>query len=92
MTGRPHLDVIDCGTGIDPQHARRLFEPFFTTEPQGSGLGLYLANELCETNHALLSLHRNSPKGCCFRISFTIVAPARGQPLMEEAAHARAGH
>lgn len=89
LASQPYLDVIDCGTGIDAEHSRRLFEPFFTTEPEGSGLGLYLANELCETNHALLSLHRNSARGCCFRISF--VMPLPGQPLAEEVGYARTG-
>jgi two-component system sensor histidine kinase PilS (NtrC family) len=70
-TGRPYIDVIDHGTGIDADDLEQLFEPFFTTSSKGSGLGLYIARELCEVNQASLSMHRNSESGCCFRIIFS---------------------
>ncbi len=66
----PYIDVIDRGPGIAEDAVDRLFEPFFTTETEGSGLGLYLAHELCESNQASLRLLRNTPQGCCFRINF----------------------
>jgi two-component system, NtrC family, sensor histidine kinase PilS len=51
----PTLQIIDFGRGI-PDHSRRqLFEPFFTTRSQGTGLGLYISRELCEANHARLT-------------------------------------
>ncbi len=50
----PCLDIYDRGTGIPERDRGRIFEPFFTTSPQGTGLGLYLARELCETNYATL--------------------------------------
>jgi two-component system sensor histidine kinase PilS (NtrC family) len=64
------LDVIDHGPGIRPEVAEALFEPFVTGSPGGTGLGLYIAAELCECNQATLSLHANTPEGCCFRIGF----------------------
>ena len=67
---RPYLDVIDYGPGIPNDIKEQLFEPFFTTETKGSGLGLYLARELCEANQANLSLHSTTDKGTIFRISF----------------------
>ena len=67
---RPYLDVIDTGKGISEELEQQLFEPFFTTEAKGSGLGLYISRELCEMNQASLSLKRNSDKGCCFRVVF----------------------
>ncbi len=66
----PFLDVIDHGTGIPGDIVDSIFEPFVSKNSPGSGLGLYLASELCECNQASLSLHENSAKGCCFRISF----------------------
>lgn len=67
---RPYLDVIDYGSGISSDIKEQLFEPFFTTEVDGSGLGLYLARELCEANQATLSLHTSSEKGSVFRLNF----------------------
>lgn len=49
-----YIDVIDQGAGIDIPNAEHLFEPFFTTESQGTGLGLYLSREICEANQAHL--------------------------------------
>ena len=68
--GRPYLDVLDCGLGVDKATADKIFEPFFTTETKGTGLGLYIANELCKNNHAHLSYHRATTGGSCFRLSF----------------------
>lgn len=66
----PFLDVIDFGPGIDEQVAEHIFEPFFTTAQQGTGLGLYIARELCEANQARLSYLHPPSGGSCFRISF----------------------
>lgn len=51
---RVRIDVIDDGPGVDPEARAHLFEPFFTTSSSGTGLGLYLARELCEANGAVL--------------------------------------
>lgn len=48
------LEVIDNGPGISPSNANHLFEPFFTTETKGTGLGLYICRELCQANYARL--------------------------------------
>ena len=69
-TQRPYIDIIDYGHGITDTIKAQLFEPFFTTEVKGSGLGLYLARELCEANQASLSLHSTSEEGTTFRLSF----------------------
>lgn len=75
-SGRVILDVQDDGPGISEEHQARLFEPFFTTAAEGTGLGLYIAKELCEANGARLEYHcQEGPKGegqagACFRITF----------------------
>ena len=66
----PFIDIIDQGKGVDPKIAENIFEPFFTTSRKGSGLGLYLARELCEANGARLDYIPIPSGGSCFRISF----------------------
>jgi len=66
----PYLDVIDEGPGIDAETANRLFEPFYTTERTGTGLGLYISRELCQANNARLDHIASYQNGCCFRIIF----------------------
>lgn len=68
---RPYIDIIDHGKGMNEEIVEHLFEPFFTTDSSGTGLGLYIARELCEANQAALHLHTNSENGCCFRIHFS---------------------
>ncbi len=48
------LDVVDDGPGVPPALRNQLFEPFFTTVASGTGLGLYIAREVCEANDATL--------------------------------------
>ncbi len=57
------LNIIDDGWGVDIKQAKQIFEPFFTTATGGTGLGLYIARELCETNHASLDYIEGSPGG-----------------------------
>ena len=66
--GQLLIDVHDDGPGIAAEVQAHLFEPFFTTEAQGTGLGLYIARELCEGNGARLEYVENSGGGQ-FRIT-----------------------
>ncbi|MBS3963800.1 MAG: PAS domain-containing protein [Methylomonas sp.] len=52
---KPVIRVIDNGPGLDAEHKQRLFEPFFTTSHNGTGLGLYISRELAQLNQAELS-------------------------------------
>lgn len=65
--GLVEFHVIDEGPGIPAAMQAQIFEPFFTTHSKGSGLGLYIARELCEANDALLEFVDNVP-GAHFRI------------------------
>ena len=67
---RAYIDIKDYGPGIAKENTSSVFEPFFTTDKSGTGLGLYLAKELCEANQAHLSLIDTERPGCCFRIMF----------------------
>lgn len=64
---RVELHIIDDGDGIEEQARGKIFEPFFTTHSKGTGLGLYIARELCEANDAVLEWIGNEP-GAHFRI------------------------
>ncbi|MBR2250899.1 MAG: hypothetical protein IJ881_00450 [Neisseriaceae bacterium] len=48
------ISVADNGPGIPPENAERIFEPFFTTSKEGTGLGLYVAQNLAQANNAVL--------------------------------------
>ncbi len=69
--GRPYLEVLDCGLGVDPATADKIFEPFFTARSGGTGLGLYISRELCELNRATLLYLDRPGGGSIFRIVFS---------------------
>ena len=60
---RMELHIQDDGPGIGAEVRSHLFEPFYTTSSKGTGLGLYMARELCLNNHALLDYeyHADDP-------------------------------
>ncbi|HLY96796.1 MAG: two-component system sensor histidine kinase NtrB [Sideroxydans sp.] len=68
--GRTVLEVSDDGSGVPADAVQKLFEPFFTTDAGGTGLGLYIARELCEANGAMIEYRRAADGGACFRIIF----------------------
>ncbi|MHB9100891.1 MAG: sensor histidine kinase [Sulfuricella sp.] len=67
------LDVSDDGPGVAEALRAQLFEPFFTTDSTGTGLGLYIARELCDANGTTLG-YVETGQGARFRIGF----PTRG--------------
>ena len=68
---RPFLEVADRGPGIEPHAVDRIFEPFFTGRKGGTGLGLFIARELCQLNRAILLYEPRSGDGSVFRIVFS---------------------
>lgn len=70
-TSRPFLEVADRGPGIDRQAVDRIFEPFFTSSKGGTGLGLFIARELCQCNGALLVYEPRGGGGSIFRVIFS---------------------
>jgi two-component system sensor histidine kinase PilS (NtrC family) len=67
---RPYLEVADRGPGIPADRVEQIFEPFYTGQPGGTGLGLYVSRELCERNGATLRYHARPDGGSLFRIVF----------------------
>ncbi len=78
--GEPLLDVVDRGPGIAPAVVEHLFEPFYTTSEHGTGLGLYIARQLCEANQATLNFVPLPAGGSCFRIALARTEPV-SQPI-----------
>jgi two-component system sensor histidine kinase PilS (NtrC family) len=70
-SNRPYLEVADRGPGIELQAADRIFEPFFTGRKGGTGLGLFIARELCQLNRAILLYEPRGGDGSLFRIVFS---------------------
>ncbi|WP_407354126.1 sensor histidine kinase [Luteimonas sp. R10] len=66
--GRPAIEVSDRGPGVPDAVAPQLGRPFFTTSEHGTGLGLYIARELCRANGASLDYVPVPGGGACFRI------------------------
>jgi len=64
------LEVRDDGPGVPEHLVPQLFEPFFTTDSKGTGLGLYIAREICAGNDSMLE-YAPSASGGRFRIAFS---------------------
>lgn len=62
------LIVSDSGAGVPLKIQDSIFEPFFTTLRQGTGMGLFIARDLCEINQARLTLLKQNKKGAAFAI------------------------
>jgi two-component system, NtrC family, sensor histidine kinase PilS len=58
---RVSIHVADDGPGVPAEQRAQVFEPFFTSDTKGTGLGLYIARELAEANEASLDLVGNAP-------------------------------
>ncbi|MGP5209271.1 sensor histidine kinase [Psychrobacter alimentarius] len=65
------IDTLDGGTGVKAEELPHLFNPFFTTDQKGTGLGLYLSQAFCEANQARLLYVPEHEKTC-----FRLIAPA----------------
>lgn len=89
--GEPMLDVVDRGPGIAAAAAARLFEPFYTTSEHGTGLGLYIARQLCEANQASLSYVPLPGGGSCFRTTLARAEPVSQSVPVEAPTAARPG-
>jgi two-component system sensor histidine kinase PilS (NtrC family) len=71
-TGYCIVTVEDNGPGISEEQIEHIFEPFYTTHKQGSGLGLYIARQLCEVNQAELTVNSSLGEGTRFHIRLAL--------------------
>ena len=77
------VEVQDTGPGLDPEKLDRLFQSFYTTKPDGIGMGLAISRSIVEAHGGRLSAAPNKPRGAVFR--FTL-------PVEEEASEGAWSH
>jgi C4-dicarboxylate-specific signal transduction histidine kinase len=68
--------VRDSGTGLDPANVERVFDAFFTTKPDGMGMGLAISRTIIESHGGRLWATSNSPKGAVFQFTLPVVSDA----------------
>jgi C4-dicarboxylate-specific signal transduction histidine kinase len=66
------VEVRDSGTGLDPQAAQRVFEAFYTTKPEGIGIGLSISRSIVEAHGGRISVSANAPHGAVFRFTLPL--------------------
>jgi PAS domain S-box-containing protein len=76
------VSVSDTGVGLPPQHADQIFNAFFTTKPDGTGMGLSISRSIVESHGGRLWAAGNSPRGA--RVCLTL--PIDADPTKSRAA------
>jgi C4-dicarboxylate-specific signal transduction histidine kinase len=66
------VEVQDTGPGLDPEQFDRLFQSFYTTKPDGIGMGLAISRSIAEAHGGRLSAAPNNPRGAVFRFTLPI--------------------
>jgi signal transduction histidine kinase len=67
--GQLTISVSDTGVGLPPQQADQIFNAFFTTKPQGTGMGLRIRLSIVESHGGRLWAADNSPRGASFHLT-----------------------
>ncbi len=74
------VEVQDTGPGLDSEKLDRLFQSFYTTKPDGIGMGLAISRSIAEAHGGLLSAAPNQPRGAVFRLSLPVEGTLSGSP------------
>ena len=64
------IEIKDNGPDIDARHLAQIFEPFYSTKKEGSGLGLFITKHLVEKNSGSIRVLSTANHGCCFSLKF----------------------
>ena len=73
------VEVQDTGPGVDPEQLDRLFQSFYTTKPDGIGMGLAISRSIAEAHGGRLSAAPNYPRGTVFRLTLPVEEPLSGR-------------
>jgi len=71
------VSIADTGSGVDAHDSERIFNPHFTTKPEGMGMGLSICRSIVEAHQGRLWFSPNTPQGAVFR--FTLSAGGGGE-------------
>jgi len=74
--GQALISVSDTGVGLPPQQADQIFNAFFTTKPNGTGMGLRISLSIVESHGGRLWASENSPRGATFQFTLPATAAA----------------
>lgn len=74
--GQLLISISDSGVGFSKDEAERVFDAFFTTKPQGTGMGLSISHRIVESHGGRLWANPNAPRGAVFQ--FTLPAGSGG--------------
>jgi signal transduction histidine kinase len=72
------VSVSDTGVGLPAQQADQIFNPFFTTKPQGTGMGLSISRSIIESHGGRLWAENNTPRGASFYFTLSPTSQAHG--------------
>jgi signal transduction histidine kinase len=81
------VEVIDAGSGIDPQIRDRIFDPFFTTKPigQGTGMGLSISYGIVKQHGGKIEVESHVGRGSTFRVRLPVETSPRHQAIPQPA-------
>jgi signal transduction histidine kinase len=82
--GQVQISVSDTGVGLPAGRADEIFNAFFTTKPQGSGMGLAISRSIVESHGGRLCATPHDGRGATFRLTLP-AAPAEANPPMDAA-------
>ena len=71
--GTVRVSVVDRGVGLTDEQLPRMFEPFYTTKPDGMGLGLAICQTIMNAHDGTVDVERNADRGTTFSFSLPVL-------------------
>ncbi len=78
------ISVKDQGTGIDPEHINRIFDPYFTTKEEGNGLGLASCFSIVRNHQGVITVDSTLGEGSEFRVYLPEAEEVQSEPVIED--------
>jgi signal transduction histidine kinase len=83
--GQPLISVSDTGIGLSIDQAERIFEAFFTTKPQGTGMGLSISRRIIASHGGRLWVGSNTGQGATFQFTLPVESTVSSPAVVERA-------